>query len=78
MSKIDTRFSIDESFERIEETILPGIAAMLESIVDPSARTASLGTYSTTLRQLAEQVEAMTRQVESCLPPQANEPDSPA
>jgi hypothetical protein len=64
---------LDEAFERIEETILPSISMMLDTLLDAAA----LGRpgidaeiYAAELRTVALQLEALTRQVESISPAQ--------
>ncbi|HEY0627425.1 MAG TPA: hypothetical protein VGD10_11930 [Allosphingosinicella sp.] len=60
--------SIDEAFERIEETILPSISMMLDTLLDA----ATLGKpgvdadiYAAELRTIGLQLEELTRQVEA-------------
>jgi hypothetical protein len=62
---------IDEAFERIEETILPSISMMLDTLLEA----ATLGQpgidveiYAAELRTIALQLEALTKQVEAVSP----------
>jgi hypothetical protein len=63
--------SLDEAFERIEETILPSISMMLDTLLEA----ATLGQpgidaeiYATELRTIALQLEALTKQIEAISP----------
>ena len=71
MGAADQKRSLDEAFERIEETILPSISMMLDTLLDA----ATLGrpgidadVYAAELRTIALQLEALTRQVEALSP----------
>ena len=62
---------LDEAFERIEETILPSISMMLDTLLEA----ATLGQpgidaeiYATELRTIALQLEALTKQIEAISP----------
>ena len=57
---------LDEAFERIEETILPCIAMMLDTLLDASANLAEIDpkVLAAELRTLAAELEALTRAVE--------------
>ena len=62
---------LDEAFDRIEQTILPSISMMLDTLLDAAA----LGrpgvdaeVYAAELRMVALQLEALTRQVEAISP----------
>lgn len=57
---------LDEAFERIEETILPCIAMMLDTLLDASANLAELDpkVLAAELQTLAAELEALTRAVE--------------
>jgi hypothetical protein len=61
---------LDEAFERIEETILPCIAMMLETLLDASAGAgeANPKALAAELRTLAAELEALTRAVERSSP----------
>jgi len=66
---------LDEAFNRIEETILPCIAMMLDTLLDASANLAELDPKSLAaeLQTLAAELEELTRAVErsspNCLEP---------
>lgn len=71
MGQIDRERGLEEAFERIEETILPSISMMLDTLLDA----ATLGqpgidaeVYAAELRTIALQLEALTRHVESLSP----------
>ena len=57
---------LDEAFERIEVTILPCIAMMLETLLDASANLAEIDpkALAAELQTLAAELEALTRAVE--------------
>jgi hypothetical protein len=57
---------LDEAFERIEETILPCIAMMLDTLLDASANLAELDpkALAAELQTLAAELEELTRAVE--------------
>lgn len=61
---------LDEAFERIEETILPCIAMMLETLLDASAGAAQTDpkALAAELQTLAAQLEELTRAVERSSP----------
>lgn len=58
---------LDEAFERIEETILPSLSLMLDTLLE-AASLARPGTdaavYAAELRTIGCQLEALRRQVE--------------
>jgi hypothetical protein len=68
------QMKLDAAFEQIEESILPSISMMLDTLLDA----ASLGRpgvdaeiYAAELRTIALQLEGLTREVESLsFPPQ--------
>jgi hypothetical protein len=66
----DQQARLDEAFERIEETILPCIAMMLETLIDASAAVAAgerrflVGELQT----LAAELEELTKAVERSSP----------
>ena len=67
----DQQHGLDEAFDRIEETILPSISMMLDTLLDASAlaRPGIDGeTYAAELRTIALQLEELTRQVEAISP----------
>ena len=61
---------LDEAFERIEETILPCIALMLDTLLDASAGVAETDpkALAAELRILAAELEELTRAVERSSP----------
>jgi hypothetical protein len=71
MGSADQKQGLDEAFERIEETILPSISLMLDTLLD-AAQLAKPGIdadiYASELRTIALQLEALTRQVEAMSP----------
>jgi hypothetical protein len=70
MPKADQQARLDEAFERIEETILPCIAMMLETLIDASESVAEgerrflVGELQT----LAAELEELTKAVERSSP----------
>jgi hypothetical protein len=67
----DSKRQLDEAFERIEETILPSLSLMLDTLLD-SAALARPGhdgeAFAAELRTLGLQLEELTRQVEAASP----------
>jgi len=65
---MDDQRHLDEAFEAIEETILPSISMMLDTLLD-AATLAQPGVdaevHASELRTLSVQLEALTRQVEA-------------
>ena len=65
---MDDQRHLDEAFEAIEETILPSISLMLDTLLD-AATLAQPGVdaevHAAELRTLSLQLEALTRQVEA-------------
>ena len=61
---------LDEAFERIEETILPCIAMMLETLIDASESVAETERRFLVgeLRTLAAELEELTKAVERSSP----------
>ena len=61
---------LEEAFERIEETILPCIAMMLETLLDASAGAAESNpkALAAELRTLAAELEELTQAVERSSP----------
>ena len=61
---------LDEAFERIEETILPCIAMMLETLLDASAGAAESDpkALAAELQTLATELEELTQAVEQSSP----------
>ncbi len=71
MSEADPRLSLEQAFDRIEETILPSLSMMLDTMLE-AATLARPGTdaevYAAELRTIALQLEELTRQVEEASP----------
>ncbi|HYI42604.1 MAG TPA: hypothetical protein VD768_03155 [Sphingomicrobium sp.] len=61
---------LEEAFERIEETILPCISMMLETLLDASAGLGDCDpkALAAELQTLAAELEALTRTVERSSP----------
>ena len=61
---------LEEAFDRIEETILPCIAMMLETLMDASANLSELDpkVLIAELQTLAAELEELTRAVERSSP----------
>ncbi|HET7317441.1 MAG TPA: hypothetical protein VFI88_08455 [Sphingomicrobium sp.] len=61
---------LEDAFERIEETILPCIAMMLETLLDASAGAAETDpkALAAELQTLAAELEELTQAVESSSP----------
>ncbi len=71
MGQLDRANGLDEAFERIEETILPSISMMLDTLLDAAALNRpgiDAEAYAAELRTIGLQLEALTRQVESISP----------
>ena len=70
MATADQQARLEEAFERIEETILPCIAMMLESLLDASAEVGNTDpkALAAELQILAVELEALTRAVERSHP----------
>ena len=62
------RFTPEEAFETIEETILPSLALVLDSLLE-AASLARAGVdseiYAAELRTIAAELETLTREVEA-------------
>ena len=69
-AKAQTR--LDDAFERIEETILPCIAMILETLVDASEAIPATDRrfLAAELETLAAELEVLTKAVEGCSPAQ--------
>ena len=70
MATPDQQARLEEAFERIEETILPCIAMMLETLLDASAGVGETDpkALAAELRTLAAELEELTRAVERSSP----------
>jgi hypothetical protein len=72
MATAHSQAQLEEAFERIEETILPCIAMMLESLLEASAELGETNAkvLAAELRTLASELEALTQAVERSSPGQ--------
>jgi hypothetical protein len=72
MIGVDQQQRLAEAFERIEETILPCIAMMLDTLLDASASLADVDpkALAAELQILAAELEELTRTVERSSPAQ--------
>ncbi len=70
VAQSDQQARLDEAFERIEETILPCIGMMLETLIDASASVAETERrfLAAELQTLAAQLEDLTKAVEGSSP----------
>lgn len=71
MGKAVQKLDVDEAFERIEETILPSISMMLDTLLDAASLNRpgiDAEVYAAEVRTIALQLEALTRQIEAISP----------
>lgn len=70
MTREEQQARLDEAFERIEETILPCIAMMLDTLLDASANLAETDpkVLAAELQILAAELEELTQAVERSSP----------
>ncbi len=70
MTRDEREQRLDEAFERIEGTILPCIAMMLDTLLDASANMAETDpkALAAELQTLAAELEELTRAVERSSP----------
>ena len=71
MGMPDRQHELEAAFDRIEETILPSISMMLDTLLDAAMRGETgidVEIYSAELRTIALQLEALTQQVEALSP----------
>jgi hypothetical protein len=70
MTPCEQQHKLAEAFDRIEETILPCIAMMLDTLLDASANLADVDpkALAAELRILAAELEELTRTVERSSP----------
>ena len=69
----DQKESLEQALDRIEATILPDIAMMLDALLDAATlarRGIDAEIYPAELRRVARQLEALTRQIEAISPAQ--------
>lgn len=72
MIALDQQRKLEDAFERIEGTILPCIAMMLDTLLDASANLANVDpkVLAAELQTLAAELEELTRAVERSSPAQ--------
>jgi hypothetical protein len=73
----EAKQQLDEAFERIEESILPSLSMMLDTLLEAAtlARPGHDGeVFAAELRTLAFQLEAVTRQIEAVSPAERIDP----
>ena len=70
MARADQQARLEEAFERIEETILPCIAMMLDTLIDASESVAENERrfLAAELKTLAAELEELTKAVELSSP----------
>ena len=70
MIRVDQQQKLVDAFERIEETILPCIAIMLDTLLDASANLSDVDpkALAAELQILAAELEELTRAVELSSP----------
>jgi len=70
MPKTDQQVRLEEAFERIEETILPCISMMLETLIDASESVAENERrfLAAELKTLGAELEELTKAVERSSP----------
>lgn len=71
MPSAQAQRQLDEAFERIEETILPSLSLMLDTLIEAAAlaRPGKDGeAFAAELRTLGLQLEDLTRQIEAVSP----------
>lgn len=69
-----TQLHLDEAFERIEETILPCIGMLLESLIDAAAGVGQTDpkALAAELKTVAAELEKLTQAIERTSPVQAD------
>ena len=68
MSSADRQLALDEAFERIEESILPSLSLVLDSLLDAAALArpgADAEIFAAELRTIGAELESLTRQIEA-------------
>ena len=71
MDQGETRRKLEEAFASLEESIFPGIAAMLDSLIEAAALCRpgqEAEVHAADLDTIALQLETLTRQVEALAP----------
>jgi hypothetical protein len=77
MPDADANRQLAEAFERIEETILPSLSLMLDTLLDAAALARpghDAEAFAAELRTLGLQLEELTRQVEAASPAERIDP----
>ncbi|MGA9581750.1 MAG: hypothetical protein WBR13_07265 [Allosphingosinicella sp.] len=77
MSDGEAQRQLDEAFERIEESILPSLSTMLDTLLEAAtlARPGHDGeAFAAVLRILGLQLDALTRQIEDVCPAERIDP----
>ena len=77
MDTAEQQARLDEAFERIEETILPSLSLLLDTLLEAAAlaRPGRDGeAFAAELRTLGLQLEDLTRQVEAASPARIDPP----
>jgi hypothetical protein len=67
---------LDTAFDRIEQTVLPTIAAMLDAVIDSAAGARpgfDADAYAKALRALAEEIDSAQRDLSTLLADQATD-----
>lgn len=73
--------AIERAFGEIEETILPGISVLLDSLLEAAAGARpgfDADRHAAELRSMADQVDSLTRQIVSLAPGAAGPAQAPA
>ncbi|HEX8126912.1 MAG TPA: hypothetical protein VF548_15160 [Allosphingosinicella sp.] len=73
----EAKRQLDEAFERIEESILPSLSMMLDTLLEASALARpghDAEVFAAELRTLGFQLEALTRQIEAVSPVERIDP----
>lgn len=77
MPEGEAKRQLDEAFERIEESILPSLSMMLDSLLEAAALARpghDAEVFAAELRTLGLQLEALTRQIEAVSPAERIDP----
>ena len=79
MASKRNEFGTEQQFDRIEGTILPGIALTLEALLDAASASPGIGyaTRAAELRTIASQLTTMVRQLEAVTGPAQVAPEWP-
>ena len=74
MSSADRRHALDDAFDTIEESILPSLSVILDSLLDAAALSrpgADAEIYDAELRTIGAELESVTREIEALTAEQA-------